>query len=109
MFVRWKQRKQTRGYQKGQNSRYAVLVESYRDEQGRPRQRYIKHLGTITEGYETVGGHPIGFWKTADAALDTLDLTPQEREGIEAGLLAVVPRPDWVKIREELQAIEQRL
>ncbi len=112
MFVRWKRKHLMRRIRWGEDpgdSLSAVLVESRRVD-GRPKQRYVKHLGVIPERHLESHGWRVGFWKTADAALASLGLPMAEREAVEAQLAARVPRPNADEAREaraeltELQA-----
>lgn len=94
--------------------RAAYLVEAYRDEKGRPRQRqhYLAQAG-LALGI----GARVGFWDRTAEVLDGLALTPAERRRIEGELVAVVPRPTTRERREreaflagiaqELQAIKR--
>jgi hypothetical protein len=91
MFVRWKWRERSKGHEPtGQWIKMAYLVESVRYDK-RPRLKHVAYLGSIYEGYETVGGHPIGFWLTAWKNLNKLELEQAEWERIIAALHSVVP------------------
>jgi DNA adenine methylase len=94
MFVRWKRRQRSsRKRPTGQWVRYAVLARCERLD-GRPRQQFIAHLGTIRQGHEGHHWHRVNFWAKADRNLAALDLDVPTRERIEATLAGVVPRPD---------------
>ena len=110
MFVRWKRRKMICFY--GEYQKSAILVESYRNENGLPRQRYIKALGGIIEGREHMEGHQIGFWEKNDQALSELELSDDDREKIMNALLAVCERPDMEKVyalRAEMRAMTESI
>ena len=95
MDVRWKRKLLRRGRRRGEDPGHtlsAVLVENQRVD-GRPCQRYVKHLGAIHERYAEAPGHAGGFWETADAALASIVLPEPERQAIEARLAERVPRP----------------
>jgi hypothetical protein len=92
VFVRWKLRRQSRflGRYRGNRSELgewiasAVLVESARVG-GKPRQRFVRHLGTIHEADVTVPS-PMQldrFWSQVDAVLDDLDVHGAARLEIE--------------------------
>ncbi len=115
MFVRWKRKRRKDSYHfepdppgvkvtyrpriaDPQWLRSAVLVESVRVD-GRPRQRTIKYLGSIRECHldlerQSSIFHHGYFWRSADANLETLDISDLERARIVATLEDVVPRPD---------------
>jgi hypothetical protein len=84
-------------------TRSAVLVESVRTAAG-PRQKVLGYLGSIEEQYLGQVGHRVGFWASAEARLDELGPTAEERARIVAALEAVVPRPT----DEERAAQEER-
>jgi len=94
MFVRWKTRKSTLNG-RGRVERvthYAVLVESTRVD-GKPRQRFIAHIGNYHEGGQ-VGLHPhVDFWRQVEHRLKSLNLAADVRERVERKLAERVPRP----------------
>lgn len=74
MFVRWKSQRITRGPFAGGTRHQAVLVACHRVD-GKPRQQYIKCLGTYRESptcsdlmakFRTMDR----FWSTAERPLD---------------------------------------
>jgi hypothetical protein len=71
----------------------AVIVESVRVN-GKPRQRYVSHLASITESRIEVVHQRRYFW---DAVLDGLDrlgnrMSVEDRQRIEAAIALKVPR-----------------
>jgi len=113
MFVRWKRRKlKKRGpdWQVGY-ALSAVLVQSERVD-GKVRQRFVKHLGSIKDWGLTWQGPRLGFWETAEKALDELDLDPATRQRIEAKLAETV-KPftpeDLARIKKEAEAWRQMM
>jgi len=121
MFIRWKRRKLKKraGYSPGapwdpNHQGYAlsaVLVQSERVD-GKVRQRFVKHLGSIKDWGLTTQGHRLGFWQTAEKALDSLDLDPATRQRIEAKLAETVEPftpEDLARIKKEAEAWYQRM
>ena len=87
MFVRWKSR------QLAADVAYsAILVESVRID-GKPRQRFVSHLGTIRPRYGAVA--IIAFWYDVDKVLDRLDC---DREHVTAQIAKKVPRPSQAQM-----------
>ena len=67
---------------------YAVLVESYRNDEGKPRQRFIAHLGAMP-GDST---YALGmFWTGVIGKLGELDIGDAERHKIMTKLAERVP------------------
>lgn len=89
----------------------AQLVECHRVD-GKPRQKVIKYLGTISErGIEHIG-HRVHFWRHVGAALKTLDLAPEQQHIIEQALHARVPFPAKEEVdawRAEFLQLEARI
>ncbi len=119
MYVRWKKR--ARMYRKKPTGDYAltaVLVESVRgywkaDQQGsKPRQQIICYLGTIRQSALQRPYFQLDFWLSADAHLDKLKFTPEQRAAIEARLVEVVSRPTpelFQQATQQLAEIEARM
>ncbi len=95
MYVRWKRTKLKRRIRWGEDPGFRLSAElvEYQRVDGRPRQRYVKYLGSIPERNIAYGGWPAVFWKHADAALTSLKLPDDERERIAAQVESRVPRP----------------
>ena len=87
MFVRWKSRQLAADV-----AHSAILVESVRID-GKPRQRFIAHLGTIRPRYGAVA--VIAFWHDVDNVLDQIDC---DREHVTAQIVKRVPRPSQALI-----------
>ena len=93
MYVRWKRKRLTRCWRKTMgDSLSAVLVRSERVD-GRPRQRYVRHLGAIPEQQIGTYGWALDFWHSVDASLTALELLPDERERLAGQVATRVPRP----------------
>lgn len=96
MFIRWKRKahKPKKDYQNGgyitHYLLYAQLLESYRED-GKPRQRVIKHLGGFKEHLRELAHIRLYFWQDASKKLDELSLDGLEREKIEQQLALKVP------------------
>ncbi len=93
MFVRWKKRKLKGKWwdRDVKFSRYAYLVESYRDKSGQPRQRYLSYLGSIGGDKQLSSWIAQEFWRSARSKLDKLDLSNDQRKKIESKLEETVP------------------
>lgn len=97
MFVRWKRRqKVSRRKGKvcptGKWSRMAVLVRSDRED-GKVRQRFICHLGTIAEDRLADVFSQTQFWRAVGKKLIPMDLPDEDRYRIEQTLAAVISFP----------------
>lgn len=109
MYIRWKKRRMV-GKFLGSGPHYAlsaVLVENRRID-GKPRQKVIKHLGSIRESGIIYVGHRIGFWQTTSAAFKALALPPDQQRAFELVLCERVPIPTHEEIgraRLELDAL----
>jgi hypothetical protein len=80
-----------------------VVVESRRVN-GRPRQRFVAHLGTITvwdngqgdvairSGGQAIQKEIIAFWDRLSRKLEAIE-APFDRDAVEAMVAANVPRP----------------
>ena len=110
MYVRWLKRDLTRTtrihgrFGIGGHALSAVLVESRRVA-GKPRQRFVAHLGTIRvwdtmmgKGDVPIAGggraHHVdarGFWDSVSRKLDVIERA-FDRDIVEAGIAARVPR-----------------
>jgi hypothetical protein len=96
MFVRWKRRpaKRVKSWSPpNEQAWYAVLVESRRVD-GKPRQRAVRHLGSIREGDFSMPMTVDRFWKHVDAELAAVGVTGAVLEAAESKVASVVPRPD---------------
>ena len=90
------------------------MVECHRVN-GRPRQRFVAHLGTIQVWENGMGEVPIGtggraypaviigFWHRLSRKLDALQVL-HDRGAVEAKVSAVVPRPD-AAMRDSVAAL----
>ena len=102
MYVRWKRR--TRGPDRWGKERGAVLdavlVASARAD-GRVRQRFICHLGRVTEDEADRDHIRVRFWRDVASRLaggyavggQAYLVTPEVRSRIEQTLAARVPKP----------------
>ncbi len=118
MYVRWKKRARTRQHRPtGEYTLTAVLVRNDRINFGprqprRPRQEFIKHLGSIHES-EIANLHLCRrFWTGVEAALNSIEkpyvrITPDIRAKIEASIQQVVPRPTDEDIQKAWEASQQ--
>ena len=117
MFIRWNRRKRTKAGWRKKEGDYlsAVLVESCRID-GKPRQKSIKHLGSIgEERLNNVYDRRL-FWEKAEKSMDSLPLSPDIKLKLTASLERVVSKPteeDIIKDHEEglrqLKEIEERI
>ena len=102
MNVKWERRRPDGGGRRDRYHLHAILVEKTREE-GESNERVIEHLASIEERFlETKemgmrAFHQGLFWTAADRKLSDLKLERKVREGIEAEISEVVPRPtnEW--------------
>ncbi len=114
MYVRWKKRARTK-HQKptGDYALTAVLVESVRGTREpsqhvlKPRQHIICYLGTIRQSALQRPYFQLDFWLSADAHLDKLQITPEQRATIDARLADVVSRPSTELFQQERQRLAE--
>lgn len=111
MYVRWKRKPRSRRRRlTGEYSLAAVLVESHRVD-GRPRQRIIKHLGSINERGIQHYYVKLDFWQSVDARLTALALDANLRAQLEEQIVQRVPRPGAREQEQDalsLAALEMR-
>lgn len=81
MFIRVKKRKISTGIVMD-----FVLVESYRDENGKPRQRYLKHISTMHHSHLEDDYSVIYFYKEVKKRLKEFGL---DKETVDDQLLKV--------------------
>jgi hypothetical protein len=98
MFVRWQSRQRERapfGFGRGGDTHWrAIVVESARIA-GKPKQRHIAYLVGFTESAIEIEAQRCHLWDHISARLDQLgnQITPDDREKIEASVAAKVQRP----------------
>jgi hypothetical protein len=88
MYIRWKRYPLRRT---ADVTLKAFLVHSVRVA-GRPRQRILGYLGTIRLRYQHAPAHRQRFWQQVARRLTALQVDPDTRAALEAGLARVVPR-----------------
>ena len=79
-----------------------VLVENYLEE-GKTKEKVIDHLGMIEERFLNSGArdmkafHQGLFWVKVDKKMESLKLSTEKRNKIEAEISELVPRPggEW--------------
>jgi len=88
----------------------AVLVESQRID-GRPRQRFVAHLGTIREQDVTDPRQRVQFWRGVNIRLDEIGITDGDRDRIAATLAnrVVPPTPDEIDVQRKKDAADERM
>jgi len=92
MYVRWKRRPLTHTYDWGnmaanpgkidRHALDAVLAETVRQD-GRVRQRMVKHLGHVEARWVARPADRFVFWMSANRALADVSLTHDQRQRIE--------------------------
>lgn len=93
MYVRWKKYKRSkRHHLTSEVILTAVLVESHRIG-GKPRQRFIAHLGSIAERGIPHYWHRHDFWQSVEKAIEHLSLDATTSTQIQESIERVVPRP----------------
>ncbi len=96
MYIRWIVRGHKNSEVADVTFHDAYLVESYRDENGSPRQRTVSYLGNIRQlGDEFPGIERELFLLRAEIILDSLpELSPLDREDVLKQLREKVPPLD---------------
>jgi len=89
MFVRWKERRLKHVSYRALD----VVVVCSQREDGKVRQAFVKHLGSIHENHIEKKESRINFWSHAKRALDSLRLKPEMRSFLEQQLMAKVAKP----------------
>ncbi len=117
MYIRWNRRKRkTTSWQKKTGCYLtAIAVESHRED-GSPRQKVIKCLGSIgEERLEKVYARK-RFWETVEKKLHSISASDGDKERIISSIEKVVPKPSTDEIEKDhqesiqlLKQIEQRL
>jgi hypothetical protein len=98
MYIRWQSRRRSRsqfGWSPDGDVHWKlVLVESARID-GKPRQRHIAYLGSVTESALKLPVQVCHFWDRLDERLGQLgnQLKVSDRTRIETAISAKVPRP----------------
>jgi ribosomal protein L32E len=110
MYVRWNRRKRIKeGWRKKKGDYLsAVLVESCRID-GKPRQKTIKHLGSIGEDRLDRVYDRKCFWDKAERNMDSLNLQPDNRHKVIVGLEKIVPKPSDADIAKDLEERKRSL
>jgi hypothetical protein len=98
MYVRWKRRllggrRAVRSQRDPQYAISAVLVECHRVH-GQPRQKVLRHLGSIKERNIADAGHRRDFWRSVAQAFHALELSIEQRRPLEMALDTRVPFPN---------------
>ena len=110
MFVRWQTRAFTHWSNKGRVSYNAVLCESFRDADGKPKQKHIANLGGITSDALQSAEGRAHFWKVAEEALRAVKLSRENRERIYASLAKRVGnRPTTKQVAAEKKRTDRAL
>lgn len=106
MYVRWVVRKHKNASVADMSFHDAYLVESYRDEQGNPRQRTVSYLGNIRQiGDEFPSIERELFLLRAERILSSLpELTGPERDEVLHMLRARVPPLNPNEVEEAFRA-----
>jgi|PlaIllAssembly_1097288.scaffolds.fasta_scaffold588964_2 hypothetical protein len=89
MFVRWKERR----LKHVSYCALDVVVVCSQREDGKVRQTFVKHLGSIHKNHVEKMESRINFWSHAKRALDSLRLKPEMRSFLEQQLMARVAKP----------------
>jgi hypothetical protein len=95
MYLRWQSRKRRApAYGRKQNVHWvAVLVENVRVG-GKPTQRHIAYLGSITDSAIAIVHQRCWFWESVTERLDRLGrVSSEKRKSIEAAIAKKVRRP----------------
>ena len=112
MFVRWQSRKHIRpqfGRHGAADVRWTAVVAETRRVDGKPRQRHVAYLGSITERGMQIDLPRCNFWDRVAARLDALgnQITATDRNRIEAAIADKVPRPTPAQYKDAARAAAQ--
>jgi hypothetical protein len=80
MFIRWNRKPlaQSNPLEVMRYSLHAAIMESYRED-GKPKQRFIKHLAAIQEDHLEDQSHIKRFWEQVKKQLKEYDRSTRER------------------------------
>jgi hypothetical protein len=80
MFIRWNRKPlaQSNPLEVMRYSLHAAIMESYRED-GKPRQRFIKHLAAIQEDHLEDQAHKKRFWEQVEKQLKKYDRATKAR------------------------------
>jgi hypothetical protein len=114
MFVRWQSRQRKHAtfgspYRSDTHWR-AILVENTRVN-GKPTQRHIAYLAGFTESAIEIDAQRCHLWDHISERLDRLSnqITPEDREKIEAAIALKVQRPTAAEYKEVARDCAQLL
>lgn len=102
MYIKWRRREPEKYYREKTLYYYAYLVESYRDKQGKVKQRKLSYLGNITKekGAFPLPGR-IRFYEQVEKSLGkTKNLTQKQKHKIFTAIEKKVARPSHQEIEE---------
>ena len=98
MFIRWQSRKRNRpqfgGYDEADDVRWTAVVAETRRVNGKPQQRHVAYLGSITDSAMKIDVQRCHFWDQISARLDALgnQVRATDRNKLEAAIADKVPR-----------------
>lgn len=109
MFIRWRKRKKlvSEGGPKEETEvLYPIVCKSERVN-GKPRQKFVAHLGHIAEFYFNYNGPLCDFWHDVRIHLSALKLDEQTRDKLIDQIAKVVPykTEDEVRKHKEEHAV----
>ena len=111
MFIRWKKRKKLvseGGPKEETNVLYPIVCKSERIN-GKPRQKFVAHLGHIAEFYFNFDGEVCDFWEDVRTHLSILKVDKQTRDKLIGQIAKKVPykTEDEVKrCKDEFEAMK---
>lgn len=93
MYIRWKKRKKlvSEGGPKEETTVLYPIVSVCERENGKPRQRFIAHLGHIAEFYMAYNGELCDFWHNVRIQLAKLHVDEKTYEKLVGQIAKVVP------------------
>ena len=110
MFIRWKKRKKlvSEGGPKEETNVLYPIVCMCERVNGKPRQKFVAHLGHIAEFYFNYNGSLCDFWHDVRIRLSALKVDDQTRDKLIGQIAKVVPyktEDEWRQDKNENAAI----
>jgi hypothetical protein len=106
MFIRWQSRERNRsqfGEYDEVDVRWSVVLAETKRFDGKPQQRHIAYLGSITDSAMKIDCQRCHFWDHVSARLDALgnQITLTDRKKVEAAIAKKVPRLTPAQYKDE--------
>lgn len=105
MFIRWK----TRTEVSRADDRLAAEILESRRINGKPCHKSVLYLGGIKRRHIEIKDWCERYWRKVDVKLSRLNLSPEQRQKIEAAILRVVPRDKRLKKEQDGMDLRYRI